>query len=287
MKTNDIVDNRLDEGPVDFLRRQKAGISAYRASTADAKALSNIENDFATRQARDKSNAMKAWQNHFAQIPNKIAVSQNPNAYFKELNNFLTQRYKKAPEIELPNAIDNTNVQSVINQFSNNYYVDKKQAAINALQPKTAKPVAVDEPANEPAATPAPVAAPAATPTAPGTKVDWTANQTWRNKTQGKLPPGIHTITKPAAPKVTAPAPTTTTAAPKVTAPAPTTTTAAPKVTAPAPTTTTAAPKTAAPDVAITLDQIKNNLDGLSAAEQRKMLSQLLKNPNLKVSAAR
>ena len=260
----DALKNKVRLNPAVAAARSAAGTvkhagAAIQGGTTELKKrkMSDLQQQNISRSVNaNVSSLSKEWEKTKYSLPNYKAIENTPAEYYDTIANWAAKKFNipVPANINAPPDINPQGVQNVVRAISSAYHYGKAAKEAGTAQPTAAKPPTA--------------AAPAVTPPAPGQKIDWTANQSWRNKQ--KLPPGVHSVTptvaKPAPATVAKPAPATA-AKP---APAPATATAAASV---LPTKPAVKTKPSSIDIDATLKLA----DSLSPAEKKKLLQDLLK----------
>jgi hypothetical protein len=265
MKINQIVESSIEEGPMDFFRNVKAAAGASGQSFKQNQAIDRRNANYNTKLNANINALSKDWSSYERSLPNRAALNDNPKAYFKQLAGWAAGQLnaKKVPSgVTMPDQITPQNVQNVISQISQKLITPT--AIPGQVSPQISKPARQAPTRGAGGKFVSKAAAPAATPTAAPSA-----------KPKVRVPAGSAPVATPAAaPKPAARAkPTTGVQKQPATGGA----------TTPAARATPASTKTAAP----TFNQLQSVVNGLTAAEKRKLLGQLLKSSNVKVAAAK
>jgi len=278
----DALKNKVRLNPAVAAARSAAGTvrhagAAIQGGTTELKKrkMSDLQQQNISRSVNaNVSSLSKEWEKTKYSLPNYKAIENTPAEYYDTIANWAAKKFNipVPANINAPPDINPQGVQNVVRAISSAYHYGKA-----AKEAGTAQPTAAEPPTT---------AAPAVTPPAPSQKIDWTANQSWRNKQ--KLAPGVHSVTPKAAPATAAsglpakPAPAT------AAKPAPATAASGlPAKPAPA-TAAKPAPATAASGLptkpaaktkpsSIDIDATLKLADSLSPAEKKKLLQDLLK----------
>ena len=251
----DALKNKVRLNPAVAAARSAAGTvkhagAAIQGGTTEFKKrkMSDLQQQNISRSVNaNVSSLSKEWEKTKYSLPNYKAIENTPAEYYDTIANWAAKKFNipVPANINAPPDINPQGVQNVVRAISSAYHYGKAAKEAGTAQPTAAEPT---------------VAAPAVTPSNPVQKVDWTANQSWRNKQ--KLAPGVHSITPKAAPATAAkPAPAT------AAKPAPATAASG------LPTKPAAKTKPSSIDIDATLKLA----DSLSPAEKKKLLQDLLK----------